>query len=134
VKLAPPRDEKESMLEEIEESERTEQAVEGRLMLSPWLPISIFWCSIICAEGVRGGGDTLVEERGIDTTRCEDWPVVTTSDTSIVGTGILYGSVVTDCLAGRVLLTLYGCCLGGLTGRDATLICGSGVLGAPSSR
>jgi hypothetical protein len=50
------------MLDDTDESEKPEQAVDGRLMLSPWLRMSMgsWWSSIsgagmTWAQGVRGG-------------------------------------------------------------------------------
>src|SRR5258708_6604291 len=78
VKL-PPRDEKDSTLDDTEESEKPEHEVEGLLILSPWLQVSIISVGIIdscvgvesyiCAQGVRGEGEGLVftRPRGFDT-------------------------------------------------------------------
>lgn len=85
------------MLEEIEESEKVEQAVEGRLMLAG---SSRLCFSIICAEGVLGGG-SLRGDRGTESIGTTERP----EETSMVGIGGLYGSV-TSCRWGRVLLTL----------------------------
>jgi len=62
VKL-PPSEGKLSMLEDTDESENPEQAVDGLLMLSPWLRMSVLSMVVsssalswrICGTGVLGG-------------------------------------------------------------------------------
>ena len=59
VKL-PLIEENDSTLEETEESEKAEQAVDGLLILSPWLCDSSSIGDLerlICAAGVFGGGE-----------------------------------------------------------------------------
>jgi hypothetical protein len=104
VKL-PPSDGKDSMLEDTEESEKPEHAVEGRLMLSPWLRMSmgssrlgssaIAGAGITCAQGVRGGDLRGEYDRAKpEGSGCRYDALIGVSDTSMVGIGTSLESVV----------------------------------------